>query len=97
MTQGGKNLNEVSWIHHSEGFRSEILHRLIDGKHPIICRLSTLLSTISDVGFRNHPELLPKKKLPEMCHQGPVGIFKYDGTTWNVGHPHRQSTKMMGS
>ena len=65
MTQGGKNLNEVSWIHHSEGFRSEILHRLIDGKHPIICRLSTLLSTISDAGFRNHPELLPKKNYPK--------------------------------
>ena len=30
----------------------EILHQLIDGKHPIIYRVST----IRGAGFRNHPQ-----------------------------------------
>ena len=31
----------------------EILHQLIDGKHPIICRVSTIQG---GAGFRNHPQ-----------------------------------------
>ncbi len=47
--------NESKWYHHNTVDGCEILHQLIDGKHPTIYRVSTILLVVQDFATINRP------------------------------------------